>query len=170
MAWRAPIREGRLFNVRRLVALDMDLHGSKFILAEFGLGVPVPMILGLSLAPRGFLLFGAYIFTLGVNYAPFLIYALKLRRNHGEVVDIRDPETGRLNRKYSAQQFLIFIPFFTVVLAIIQWLQSRVLMPDFTRSESNPPAARARAQAVIHPNHLLGLHLLGTARQGFSGE
>ncbi len=35
------IQEGKLFNVRRLVALDMGLHGPRFILIEFGLGVPV---------------------------------------------------------------------------------------------------------------------------------
>jgi len=120
----ASTHEGRLFNVRRLVALDMGLHGPTFILVEFSLGVPVPMIFGLSLALRGFLLFGAYIFTLGLNYVPFLIYAVSLRKNYSEVVDINDPDIRRLNRKYSTQQFLIFIPFFAVVLAVSQWLRA----------------------------------------------
>ena len=79
------------------------------------------MILGLSLIFQGFSLFGAYMFTLGINYVPFLVYALNLRKNYGDVVDMGDPDTNRLNRKYSIQQFLIFIPFFTVALAVIQW-------------------------------------------------
>jgi hypothetical protein len=116
------MEEGRIFNVRRLVALDMGLHGPRFILIEFSLGVPVPMILGLSLVFQGFLLFGAYIFTLGINYMPFLVYAITLKKNYGGVVDMSDPETRKLNRKYSIQQFLIFIPFFTVVLAMVQLL------------------------------------------------
>ena len=116
--------ECRLFNVRRLVALDMGLHGPRFILIEFSLGVPVPMILGLSLVSQGFSLFGAYIFTLRINYIPFLVYALFLRKSYGDVVDMKDPDIGRLNRKYSIQQFLIFIPFFAVALAIVQWLRA----------------------------------------------
>ena len=113
-------QEGRLFDVRRLIALDMGLHGPKFILVEFGLGVPVPMILGVSLILEGFLPLGAYIFTLGINYIPPLIYAVQLRKSYGEVADMEDPETRRLNRKYSVQQFLIFIPFFMVCLDLLQ--------------------------------------------------
>jgi hypothetical protein len=112
--------EGRLFNVRRLVALDMALHGPKFILIEFGLGVPVPMILGLSLVLGGQWILGLYIFTLGINYVPTLIYAVKLRRDYGEVVNMDDPGIGKLNRKYSLQQFIIFVPFSIVALAILQ--------------------------------------------------
>ena len=99
----------------------MGLHGPRFILAEFGLGVAVLALFGLSLVLQGLLLFGAYIFTLGINYIPFLIYAVPLRRSYGDVVDMRDPGTRKLNRKYSIQQFLIFIPFFTLVLAFVQW-------------------------------------------------
>ena len=116
------MKEGTLFNVRRLVALDMGLHGPTFILIEFGLGVPVPMILGLSLILRGFWVLGVYIFTLGINYVPALVYAVALRKSYGNVVDMRDPEIGKLNRKYSVQQFLVFIPFFIVALATAQWL------------------------------------------------
>ena len=124
MSLRSTIQEGRLFNVRRLVALDIGLHGPTFILIEFGLGVPIPMILGISLVLRGFLLLGVYIFTLGINYIPALIYAVALRKSYGSVVDMEDPEIGRLNRKYSIQQFLIFIPFFVVVLAVVQWFRA----------------------------------------------
>ena len=56
---RSSAQEGRLFNVRRLVALDMGLHGSTPILVEYGLGVPVAMILGVFLALQGLFPFGA---------------------------------------------------------------------------------------------------------------
>lgn len=118
-------QEGKIFNVRRLVALDMGLHGPTFILIEFGLGVPVPMIFGLSLIIRGIVLFGVYIFMLGINYVPVLLYAVALRKTYGNVVDMNDPGVARLNHKYSIQQFLIFIPFFVVGLAIAQRSQSR---------------------------------------------
>ncbi len=121
----APIQEGRLFNVRRLVALDMGLHGRRFILTEYSLGVPVPMIIGVSLVFQGFLIFGAYIFTLGINYMPFLVYAVALRKTYGDAVDMQDPGTRKLNRKYSVQQFLIFIPFFPLALALVQWRRTR---------------------------------------------
>jgi hypothetical protein len=119
----SPTKEGRLVNVRRLVALDMGLHGSKFILIEFGFGVSVPMILGLSLVLQGIWLLGVYIFTLGINYVPLLFYAVLLRKNHGSVVNMRDPQKGKLNRKYSVQQFLLFVPFFMVGLALAQRFQ-----------------------------------------------
>jgi hypothetical protein len=112
--------EGRLFNVRRLVALDMGLHGSTFILLEFGLGVPIPMALGLTLVFRGFALLGLYIFTIGFNYVPPLSYAISLRNNYHNVVDMATPDAKRLVRKYSMQQFLFFIPFFIVLLDAIQ--------------------------------------------------
>ena len=112
--------EGRLFSVKRLVALDMGLHGPKFILIEFGLGVPVPMILGLSLVLEGIWPLGVYVFTLGINYIPVLIHAVNLRKSYAEVVNMNDPEIGKLNRKYSFQQFIIFIPFSIVALDIMQ--------------------------------------------------
>lgn len=117
------MKEGRLFNVRRLVALDMGLHGPTFILIEFGLSVPVSLILGWFLFTRGFLVLGTYIVTLGVNYVPPLIYAVALREDYGEVVDMKDPEVSKLNHKYSIQQFLMFVPFFVVVLAVVQRLR-----------------------------------------------
>ena len=101
----------------------MGLHGPTFILIEFGLSVPVSLILGWFLFTRGFLVLGTYIVTLGVNYVPPLIYAVALREDYGEVVDMKDPEVSKLNHKYSIQQFLMFVPFFVVVLAVVQRLR-----------------------------------------------
>jgi hypothetical protein len=34
------IQKERLIDIRKLVALDITLHGPKFIMIEFGLGTP----------------------------------------------------------------------------------------------------------------------------------
>ncbi len=74
-----------------------------------------------------------YIFALGINYVPFLLYAVILRKDYAKVVDMKDPETRRLNRKYSIQQLLVFIPFFTVALAAVQLTRARVLLSGGNR-------------------------------------
>jgi hypothetical protein len=74
--------EGRLINVRRLVSLDITLHGERFILAEFGIGTPVILAVGLYLAAVGPLLLGLYLFLTGINYVPLLGYAIVTVRHH----------------------------------------------------------------------------------------
>ena len=130
--------EGRLFNVRRLVALDMGLHGRTFILAEFTFGVALGAVLGASLILGRQWVVGAYVLTLGINYLPVLAYAILLRNDYGRVVNMNSPDIGRMNRKYSIQQFLIFIPFFTLVLAITQRSSGR------RRRTSSQAAGRLR--------------------------
>ena len=36
----------RLINIRKLVALDITLHGPKFIIIELGLGTPAIIAMG----------------------------------------------------------------------------------------------------------------------------
>ena len=57
--------EGRLINVRRLVALDITLHGPRFIAIEFGLGTPAIIAVGIFLAVRGPFLLGLIFFSPG---------------------------------------------------------------------------------------------------------
>ena len=59
-----------------------------------------------------------------MNYLPLLAYAVSLRNDYGDVVDMGDPGVGPLNRKYSTQQFLIFVPFSVVALAVVQWFRA----------------------------------------------
>lgn len=68
--------EGRLINVRKLVALDIYLHGSKFILAEFGVGTPVIIAVGLWLILANIFTLGIYLLLTGINYIPLLVYAI----------------------------------------------------------------------------------------------
>jgi hypothetical protein len=118
--------EGRLVNIRKLVALDITLHGPRFILIEFGLAAPGIMALGASLMLTSrFFIFGLYIFLTGVNYVPALVYAIIIARKGSAKSEV---EYGLARdkhyvRKYSLQQFIIFIPLAVVIIALIQELR-----------------------------------------------
>ena len=118
--------EGRLINIRKLVSLDITLHGPRFILAEFGIGTPVILVVGLVLAAYGQLLLGLYLFLTGVNYLPLLTYAIIAVRHGTAKQDVETDLTRDRHyvRKYSIQQFLIFIPFAIILLAIEQKLKN----------------------------------------------
>ena len=60
--------KGRVVNVRRLVALDITLHGPGFIMIEFGVGTPPIILFGLFLGYVGMLGWGAYLLLCGINY------------------------------------------------------------------------------------------------------
>jgi hypothetical protein len=73
--------EDLLINVRNLVALDITLHGQRFILVEFGLGTPAIIIVGLLLISASSVpLLGLYLLLTGINYLPLLAYATVLVR------------------------------------------------------------------------------------------
>ena len=115
--------EGRLINIRRLVAWDITLHGARFILVEFGLGTAALIVFGYWLMSTITNLFlGLYIFLVGINYLVLLVYAAiisSLGSARGEV----DPELAhdkRFVRKYGSQQLLILIPFAVLVVTLIQ--------------------------------------------------
>ncbi len=115
--------EGRLINVRKLVSLDIVLHGPKFIMAEFGIGTPFIFLAAWALIESGLsALLGWYLVLTGVNYIPLLAYAIFAVRRRTWMQDV-EADLARDRhyvRKYSLQQFLIFIPFSIVVLAAIQ--------------------------------------------------
>lgn len=119
-------REGRLIEVRKLVALDITLHGSLFIMMEFGLSTPIIVVFGLwlMLASSVFIL-GLYVFLTGLNYLPLLIYAVVIVRGGTAKNEVEYGLTHyeHYNRKYSIHQFLIFVPLFVLLLAIIQELK-----------------------------------------------
>jgi hypothetical protein len=72
--------DGKVINVRKLVALDIVLHGPKFILTEFGVGTPTILAVGLWLVFTNAFLLGLYLFFTGINYVPLLIYAIVIAR------------------------------------------------------------------------------------------
>jgi hypothetical protein len=114
--------DGKVINVRKLVALDIVLHGPKFILTEFGVGPPTILAVGLWLVFTNAFLLGLYLFFTGINYVPLLIYAIVIARGKTANLEVtQDLERDKhFNRKYSTQQLMIFIPFAILILAIAQ--------------------------------------------------
>jgi len=121
--FRLTDREGRIINVCKLVALDITLHGTKFILVEFGIGTPVIIAVGLWLTISGPFLLGLYLFLTGLNYVPLLFYAIvivRARSAEGEVA-YGLAHDRHYNRRYSTQQLIIFIPLVVLILALYQY-------------------------------------------------
>ena len=114
--------EGRIINVRKLVALDITLHGPRFILIEFGVGTPAILAVGGYLAATSQLVLGVYLLLTGINYVPLLGYALLLARRGTAAEEVADglSQDKHYVRKYSTQQILIFVPLAVVLLAIFQ--------------------------------------------------
>jgi hypothetical protein len=82
-------RTSRLISIRKLVAWDIKLHGSRFILLEFGLGAPAMLIFGFWLTTINFsFLTGLYIFLIGINYFVLLSYAVSIARKNSVQSDI----------------------------------------------------------------------------------
>jgi hypothetical protein len=118
-------------NVRKLAAIDMALHETRFILIEFGVGVLASAVLcGLSLAQglrllrNGFnreLGLGFVLLWIGLNYVPLFIHAIDLaRRGTARQEAGDDLDRRQLLRRYSAQQFWLLVPFAVVVLDLTQ--------------------------------------------------
>ena len=59
--------EGRVINVRKLVALDIALQGPRFIVIEFGVGTPSILAIGGFLAVSGQPALGVYPRLTGIN-------------------------------------------------------------------------------------------------------
>ena len=117
--------EGRVINVRRLVALDITLHGPRFISAEFGIGTPVIIAVGGILLYSSQLILGTYLLLTGINYIPLFIYMIIIVRKgsaDAEVAEYRSSDKHYV-RKYSTQQLLLFIPLMVFWLAIWQELK-----------------------------------------------
>lgn len=116
-----------MINLRKVVALDMLLHGTRFILAEFAFGIFFLLILGvISIwgglsgpvrigweAGLGFWLIG-----IGLNYVPLFIYAVLIAGGH-TITEEGQPELPRVKR-YSIHQVLIFVPLLFLVAALMQ--------------------------------------------------
>ena len=120
LRWRAVI------EIRRLAAVDIAFLGSRFILAEFSIGVFGSLGLGFLTLLRthslGGTVFGAYLVSIGVNYVPLLVHAIDIVRHgtaHQEIAD-ELPEKHRVFRKYRRQSLLLLVPLVVPILAIVQ--------------------------------------------------
>lgn len=115
-------------DVRKLAALDMAVHGKRFIVIEFGVGVVGCAVLGALSVAAGVrsgaaweLLLGAALLWIGINYVPLAVHAIDLARSGtaGEeaVKEIEHPE---LIRQYTFRQLWILVPFAVVAMDLAQ--------------------------------------------------
>ncbi len=122
----APEDVEHLMIVRKLVALDISLHGNRFILAEFGIGTPVIIAVGLllMLSSASYIL-GVYLLMTGVNYVPLLVFAVMIVRagTARQEVEYGLSHDSHYVRRYSTQQLLIFVPLAILVLTAVQGLK-----------------------------------------------
>lgn len=116
-----------MINVRKLAALDMAWLGPRVIVAEYALGVILPLTLGLLSIRAGLLgpvqvgweaVLGVWLVTIAVNYAPLLIYAVLIAQA-GTAKEEAKAEIAHAKR-YGVQQVIILVPLLVVVLALIQ--------------------------------------------------
>lgn len=118
----------QLIEVRKLAAVDMAWLGPRLVIAEYALGVLLPVALGIRFlavgparAPHsaaGTLAVGVWLVCIGVNYVPLLAYALDMARSGAWRAEGR-PEFARA-RRYGMQQFMLVVPLLVAALAIAQ--------------------------------------------------
>jgi hypothetical protein len=120
----------RFLDVRRTAALDMALHGSKLIVAEFAIGTTLCAGLGALALAFGirslsngisFAVVGVTLIGVALNYVPLLIYSIDIARR-GSARNEAKEELARpeLIRRYSARQFVLLVPFAIAVMAVLQ--------------------------------------------------
>ena len=123
-----------MIEVRKLAAIDMVWLGARVILAEYALGVVLPLALGwrslhvgLSYRPDPSpwqVATGIWIVTIAANYIPLLLYALAIAKAD-RVEEEGRPELAHA-RRYGVQQIMIFVPLMVVALALAQeWCRRR---------------------------------------------
>jgi hypothetical protein len=116
-----------MINVRKLAAVDMALHGARVMVAEFALGIALPLVLGLFSIRAGLFAgapswwetaLGLWLVGIAANYVPLLIYAVAIAR--GRTVKQEGQSELAQVKRYGIQQMIILIPFLVVVLALVQ--------------------------------------------------
>jgi hypothetical protein len=121
-----------MINIRKLAAVDMAWLGARVIVAEYALGVILPLILGLLSIRSGIFgpvqisweaALGIWLVSIAANYIPLFIYAVLIARR-GTVKQEGEPEIAHAKR-YGVQQVIILIPFLVVILALVQEYRRR---------------------------------------------
>ena len=120
-----------ILQVRKLAAIDLALHGPRFILIEFGLGVAGCALIGalslwsaIRLPARGIswqFILGVALLWIALNYVPLLLHTIDLAKR-GSARQEAAFELGRpeLVRRYGLLQLWILVPLAVVVFAIAQ--------------------------------------------------
>jgi hypothetical protein len=106
-----------MISIRKLVAADMAWLGAPVILAEYAVGILLPLFLGLLSLRLGFLnpagtawekIFGVWLAGIGANYIPMFVYAVSIARR-GTAEQEGRPELAHAKR-YGVQQAVILVP------------------------------------------------------------
>jgi len=101
--------------------------GTRVIVAEYALGVILPLILGLLSIRSGVFgsaliawgtVLGVWLVSIAVNYIPLFIYAVLIAKA-GTEKEEGLPEYAHAKR-YGVQQVIILVPFLVVILAFLQ--------------------------------------------------
>jgi hypothetical protein len=115
-----------MISIRKLAAVDMLIHGKRFIIGEFAIGVLLAQVLGL-ITLRSYLtgslqflwaILGIWLIGIAANYIPLFIYSVMIAKG-GTVQEEGQPELAHIKR-YSVQQLILFIPFLVTVLTLVQ--------------------------------------------------
>jgi hypothetical protein len=121
-----------MINIRKLAAVDMAWLGTRVIVAEYAIGVALPLVLGVLSIRSGLLgparsgweaALGFWLIGIAANYVPLLIYSLLIARA-GSAKQEGQPELAHA-RRYGLQQVILLVPFFVVVLALVQEMKHR---------------------------------------------
>jgi hypothetical protein len=133
----ANTSSARPITVRKLVALDIVLHGYWFILIEFGLAIGLGTVLGLWISYSVFseshpvspilLVLGAYFLFVAINYAPLLLYAITIVHHNSARAEVAAElaEGGKYAWQYGVRQLWLVVPLVMPVLAVTQELRTR---------------------------------------------
>lgn len=112
-----------VFSVRKLTAVDIALHGSRFILIEFGGGVfllALFAVLGL-IRSHAHSLWAWYLAGLAVNYIPLLLHAIAIVRKGSAKDEVGSELRDRAAlMRYTRQQFWLLVPFVVGIAAVWQ--------------------------------------------------
>ena len=114
-----------VIEVRKLAAVDMVWLGERIVVAEYALGVLLPLALGIFSIKAGVAqqsawqtVVGVWLVTIAANYVPLFLYAWSIMRA-GTVEQEGRAELARA-RRYGVQQTMILVPFLVVGVALVQ--------------------------------------------------
>jgi hypothetical protein len=121
-----------MISIRKLAAVDMAWLGGPVILAEYGLGIFLPLLLGVLSIRAGLrdpagsaweTILAIWLFSIAANYVPLFIYAVLIAKAE-TIEEEGQPEIAHA-KKYGLQQIVILVPLLVVLLALIQERRAR---------------------------------------------
>jgi len=112
-------------RIRRLAAIEIALHGYRFIYFEYLAGVVLGLALGFIMLFRSHsvwsLALGVYLVCLGTNYVPMLIYTIAIgnRQNaQAEIaIELADQGKKKATSTYRNVSLLLLVPLVMPVIA-----------------------------------------------------